>query len=87
MVQLEGLIFNKMLGQFNPFKTLNSVDDSMKLYKEELKTDIFYEMKVFKKKVFGSEVTVLIMANKEMIFFLSFFFCLFVSFFPSFFLS
>ena len=47
MVQLEEFIFNKKLGQFNPFKTLNSVDDSMKLYKEEVKKDIFYEMKVF----------------------------------------
>ena len=47
MVQLEEFIFNKKLGQFNPFKTLNSVDDSMKLYKEEVKKYIFYEMKVF----------------------------------------
>ena len=87
MVQFEGSIFNKMLGQFNPFKTLNSVDDSMELYKEELEKYIFYEMKVFKKKVFGSEVTVLIMANKEMMFFLSVFFCFFLSFLLSFFLD
>ena len=86
MVQFEGSIFNKMLGQFNPFKTLNSVDDSMELYKEELEKYIFYEMKVFKKKVFGSEVTVLIMA-KQGNDFLSFFLFLFVSFFLSFFLS
>ena len=58
MVQLEEFIFDKMLGQFNPFKTLNSVDDSMKLYKEEVKKDSFYEMKVFKKKIWtGGDCT------------------------------
>ena len=58
MVQLEEFIFNKKLGQFNPFKTLNSVDDSMKLYKEEVKKDIFYEMKVFQKKIWtGGDCT------------------------------
>ena len=37
MVQFGESIFHEMLGPFNPFEMLNSVDNSVELYTEELK--------------------------------------------------
>ena len=37
MVQLGGSIFDEMLGPFNPFKILNSVGNSVELYKKRIK--------------------------------------------------